>query len=44
MDNGLIEWIKYSGDLVFLLREYPVSEVLIVYTLSSMDEAGEILE
>jgi hypothetical protein len=34
------EKIEYSGDLLFPLREYPVSEVLSVYVLNS----GEIIE
>ena len=34
------ENILYSGDLIFPLREYPVSEVLSVYIL----ESGEIIE
>ena len=38
------ERLKYSGDLVLPLREYPVSKVLVVYALSSMSRDGEIVE
>ncbi|MDR0287192.1 MAG: hypothetical protein LBI03_05745 [Clostridiales bacterium] len=38
------ERIEYMGDLVLPLREYPVSGVLAVYTLSGTGGTGEIVE
>jgi hypothetical protein len=38
------ERIEFSGDLLLLLREYPVREVLAVYTLGGFGSPGELLE
>jgi hypothetical protein len=38
------ERIEYTGGLVLPLREYPVSKVLVVYTLTWTGGAGEIIE
>jgi hypothetical protein len=38
------ERIEYTGDLVIPMREFPVSKVLVVYALSSMGGACDIVE
>jgi hypothetical protein len=38
------ERIEVSGDLFLPLREYPVRELLAVYTLSSMATSGDLAE
>jgi hypothetical protein len=38
------ERIEYTEDLLLPLREYPVGNVLVVYALSGMGGAGEIVE
>ena len=38
------ERLEYNGDLILPFREYPVTKVLVVYALSSINEDGEIIE
>jgi len=38
------ERIEFYGDLILPLREYPVSDVLIVYAMTNNERVGDIVE